>query len=154
MWHLLINPGSFKFLIWSNIDLNLCIGQTQTQSCSQDRPKKNKKSDPTSPSRLNTSQPCIIVTSDHFWHHAINLFSLYLLFKNFTCTCLHCLLLTMRLWLSLFAGTDSQLQAGALDSWPSLNFLVLYFEGGFIIYIPQKYKVFPYIYIYIYIHTH
>ena len=122
--------------------------------------KKNKKSDPTSPSRLNTSQPCIIVTSDHyFWHHAIKQFSLYLLFKNFTCTCLHCLLLTMRLWLSLFAGTDSQLQGGALDSWASLNFLVLYFEGGFIIYIPQKYKVIPltnniYIYIYIYIQTH
>ena len=123
--------------------------------------QKNKKSDPTSPSRLNTSQPCIIVTSDHFWHHAIKQFSLYLLFKNLTCTCLHCLLLTMRLWLSLFAGTDSQLQGGALDSWPSLNFLVLYFERGFIIYIPQKYKVIPltnniniYIYIYIYIYTH
>ena len=112
--------------------------------------KKNKKSDPTSPSRLNTFQPCIIVTSDHFWHHAIKQFSLYLLFKNFTCT--HCLLLTMRLWLSLFAGTDSQLQGGALDSWPSLNFLVLYFEGGFIIYIPQKYKIIPNIYIYIYTH--
>ena len=115
--------------------------------------KKIKKSDPTSPSRMNTFQPCIIVTFDHFWHHVIEQFSLYLLFKNFTCTCLHCLLLTMRLWLSLFAGTDSQLQAGALDSWPSLNFLVLYFEGGFIIYIPQKYKIIPNIYIYIYIHT-
>ena len=112
--------------------------------------QKNKKSDPTSPSRLNTSQPCIIVTSDHFWHHAIKQFSLYLLFKNFTCTCLHCLLPTMRLWLSLFAGTDSQLQGGALDSWPSLNFLVLYFEGGFIIYIPKNIKLFPWQIIYIY----
>ena len=91
---------------------------------------------------MNTFQPCIIVTFDHFWHHAIKQFSLYLLFKNFTCTCLHCLLLTMRLWLSLFAVTDPQLQGGAL------GFLFLYFEGGFIIYIPQKYKIIPNIYIY------
>ena len=91
---------------------------------------------------MNTFQPCIIVTFDHFWHHAIKQFSLYLLFKNFTCTCLHCLLPTMRLWLSLFAVTDPQLQGGAL------GFLFLYFEGGFIIYIPQKYKKYIYIYIY------
>ena len=89
---------------------------------------------------MNTFQPCIIVTFDHFWHHAIKQFTLYLLFKNFTCACLHCLLLTMRLWLSLFAVTDPQLQGGAL------GFLFLYFEGGFIIYIPQKYKKYIYIY--------
>ena len=129
MWHLLINPGSFKFLIWSNIDLNLCIGQTQTQSCSQDRPKKNKKSDPTSPSRLNTSQPCIIVTSDHFWHHAINLFSLYLLFKNFTCTYLHCLLLTMRLWLKLVCSDGLTATRRGLGLMALLDFLGFLFRG-------------------------
>ena len=99
--------------------------------------KNNKKSDPTSPTRLNTFQPCIIVTFDHFWHHAIKQFSLYYLFKNFTCTCLHGLLLTMRLWLSLFAVMDPQRKEGP---WV---FLFLYFEGGLIIYIPQKYKVIP-----------
>ena len=110
-------------------------------------PKINKKSDPTSPSRMNTFQPCIVVTFDHFWHPAIKQFSLYLLFKNFTCTCLHCLLLTMRLWLSLFAVTDPQRKEGP---W---IFLFLYFDGGFIIYIPQKYKVIPWqvVCIYIYI---
>ena len=38
-----------------------------------------------------------------------------------------------------------------------LEFLVFILEGGFIIYIPQKYKVIPFtnnIYIYIYIDTH
>ena len=113
--------------------------------------KNKKKSDPTSPSRMNTFQPCFIVTFDHFCHHAIKQFSLYLLFKNFTCTWLHCLLLTMRLWLSLFAVTDPKRKEGP---WV---FLFLYFEGGFIIYIPQKYKVIPLtnnIYIYIYIDTH
>ena len=108
-------------------------------------PKKKKKSDPTSPSRMNTFQPRIIVTFDHFWQHAIKQFSLYLLFKNFTCTCLHCLLLTMCLWLSLFAVTDPQRKEGP---WV---FLFLYFEGGFIIYIPQKYKVIPWQVVYIYI---
>ena len=107
--------------------------------------KINKKSDPTSASRMNTFQPCIIVTFDHFWHHAIKPFSLYLLFKNFTCTWLHCLLLTKRLWLSLFAVTDPQRKEGP---WV---FLFLYFEGGFIIYIPQKYKVIPWQVVYIYI---
>ena len=112
--------------------------------------KKNKKSDPTSPSRMNTFQPCIIVTFDHFWHHAIKQFSLYLLFKNFTCTCLHCLLLTMRLWLKLVCSDGPTATRG-------LGFLVSLFRGRiYYIYIPQKYKVIPLtnnIYIYIYIYT-
>ena len=114
------------------------------------------RSDPTSPSRLNTFQPRIIVTFDHFWHYAIKQFSLCLLIKNFTCTCLHRLLLTMRLWLSLSAAMDPQLRKGALGPWPPLNFLFLYFRGRIYYLYSKKYKVIPlkkkkYIYIYIYI---
>ena len=119
-------------------------------SIMQPRQTKKKNSDPTSPSRLNIFQPCIIVTFDHFWHHAIKQFSLYLLFKNFTCTCLHYLLLTMRLWLKLVCsdGLTATRRGLALIA-------LLYFEGGFIIYIPQKYKVIPLTNnIYIYIYTH
>ena len=44
-------------LVWSNLDLNL-LSSNQTQSCSQDTPKK-KKTNPTSTTRLNNFQPCI-----------------------------------------------------------------------------------------------
>ena len=96
---------------------------------------------------MNTFQPCSIVTFDHFWHHAIKQFPLYLLFKNFTCTCLHCLLLTMRLWLKLVCSD------GPTTTRRGLGFLVSLFRGRiYYIYIPQKYKVIP-LTNNIYIHT-
>ena len=84
-----------------------------------------------------TFQPCIIVTYDHFWHYAIKQISLYLLFKNFTCTCLHRLLLTMRLWLSLFAAMDPQLHYGALGPWLPLNFLSLFSREDLLFIFPK-----------------
>ena len=143
MWHLLINPCSFKF--YFDPILTLIYELVKPKLSHVAKTDQKKKIRPNFTFTLEYFSPLHYCNFWSFLASAIKQFSLYLLFKNFTCTCLHCLLLTMRLWLSLFAVTDPQRKEGP---WV---FLFLYFEGGFIIYIPQKYKVIPWQVVCIYI---